>query len=131
MRRIGKKKKSVVSQFTKNCGWEKIRIKAIFFSGTCEMLKARVEAGTNLLCQALVRAELHPLTVWRRKSLFMLVHQGFQASVRKHRSFTSLRELILHTELPDWSTVPPSTFTSVGKIREISLFSTVETFTRL
>lgn len=46
------------------------------------MLKPRVEAGTNLLCPALVKAELHPLTVWRRKSLFMLVHQGFQTSVR-------------------------------------------------
>lgn len=58
------KKKCAVSQFTKNCGWEEIQIKAnffFFFSGTCEMLKPCVEAGTNLLCHVLVRAELHRL----------------------------------------------------------------------
>lgn len=86
------------------------------------MLKPCGEAGPNLLCKALVRAELHLLTVQRRKSLFMLMHQESQASVSKRRSFASLRELIVHTELPSWHTVPPSIFTSTGKIREISLF---------
>lgn len=92
------------------------------------MLKPCAEAGTNLLCQALVKAELHPLTVWRRRSLFMLVHQGFQTCVSKRRNFTSLTELILHTELPGWCSVPPSIFTSTGRIREISLLSSVENF---
>lgn len=93
------------------------------------MLKPCGEAGANLPCQALVRAELYPLTVQRRKSLFMLMLQGFQASVSDRRSFASLRELILHTELPSWHTVPPSIFTSIRKIREISLSSSVETET--
>lgn len=87
------------------------------------MLKPCGEAGAHLVCWALVREELHPLTVQRRKTLFMLMHQGFQASDSKRRSFASLRELVLHTELPSWHTVPPSIFTSTGKIREISLFS--------
>lgn len=80
-------KDCAVSQFTKNCRWEEIQIKAIFLNGAWEILKLCVEAGTNLLCQAVARAEVHPLTVWRRKTLFMLVHQGFQTCVSKHRSF--------------------------------------------
>lgn len=59
------------------------------------MWKPCGEAGANLLCQALVREELHPLTVQRRKSLFMLMHEGFQASVSECRRFASPRELIL------------------------------------